>query len=470
MDSDNRVQCGQCAGWFKAKKDGSPWRHKCTTPPAVAKPKRYCTAPECDQEVTEPGAYRCDDHLCARSTDCAECWETAVSDPAPTVEVMDDTKTSETLAAVNAFLFEDPSPAAPATNASGQPREKTSRSGYLITDPETGEFRRYKNGNIRGFTRCTTLVKAASDTASLTDWKQRNTLIGASKRPDIAARAHGLTHAGNRDELNAIVAELDDIAGAKVAAGVGTEVHELTERWDAGQLAWEDVPPYWRETIKRYEGVLAEKGLRPVPGLIERTVMTHAYGGVAGTFDRIYYHEPSGTYVMGDVKTGQAVDQYGRSEVPAQLAVYTTAFNEYGVYDWNTDSWSRPENAAESLVKVRTDVGVVVHMPVQGDKAHTVSVKAVDLRWGRQVAQQCYEVRRDRSAAPKWEEFDGFGERPALPAGPPLTWESRFAAVESVDDAKRLWSLAKDAELSSDRLDACVLLANEALDRLGVSR
>jgi hypothetical protein len=332
-------------------------------------------------------------------------------------------------------------------NASGQKREKTNRSGYLITDPVTDDFNRYKNGNIKGFTRCTTLVKAASDTATLTDWKQRNVLIGAAKRPDVAARAHGLTHEGSKHELNALVEELEDIAGAKVASGVGTELHEYTERLDAGQTDLGGIPPYWRRFLAQYQETLSENGLRPVPGLIERTTMTHKYGGVAGTFDRILYHVLTGTYVMSDVKTGKGALDYGKQEIRAQLAVYTDGFNANGVYDWDNDSWSHPVGFDGEPIFVRTDFGLIIHMPVQGDAAFTVDLYEAELDLGRAAAQQCYEVRRDRSAAPKFQRFSGFGHGPADPTAYE-TWAPRFHAVSNTREASRLWKMARAAGVS----------------------
>ena len=206
------------------------------------------------------------------------------------------------LDAVNAVLDDDSSHAY--TNASGQPREKTGRSGYLVTDPDTGDYRRFKNGNVKGFTRCTTFVKSATDTTGLTDWKMSNVLRGAAMRPDIAAKAHGKVW-GKEDKglLLDTVAELEDIAGAKNSADEGTLVHELTERIDAGDYGYDQVPDYYRELIIKYSAVLRHYGLEPVPGLIERTILTKRWsGGISGTFDRVYYHRASGTFVMGDVK------------------------------------------------------------------------------------------------------------------------------------------------------------------------
>lgn len=337
-------------------------------------------------------------------------------------------------------------------NVSGQPRERTNRSGYLITDPATGDFRRYQNGNVKGFTRCTTLIKAISDNAALHDWNKRNVLIGAVKRPDVVARAFGLTHDDGKERLDEIVDALEDIAGAKIAAQAGTDVHEVSERLDGGELALADVPPYWRALMIEYRRKLGEHGLEPVRGLIERTTYTSRYGGVAGTFDRILFHRPSRTYVMSDVKTGQAATTYGRLEIPAQLAVYAEGANENGVYDWNTDTWHPLEH------RVRTDWGLMIHMPLQGPMAHTVELYPAPLDYGRRVAEECARVRLGRSSAPKFLPMQpGFlGE---------VNWETEFSTVRTSKEASRLWNDARAAGVPALRLNELVKLAQISLSQ-----
>lgn len=410
------------------------------------------------------------------------CVAGPVSDPAPTVEPMDDIFQAP---ARGIDVHDAPDPAKPLpedpfsapakpveyTNASGQPRDKVIRGKYQITDPVTGEFRRFKtSGNIDGFSRCTTFIKAPTDTTGLTDWKQVNVLIGAAKRPDLAAKAWGKTWAADKHELGALVEELEGVAGAKISSGVGTEIHELTERLDAGQISLDDVPPHYRDLCAKYITAIREAGLVPVAGYIERTIMTHKYGGVAGSYDRIYLHQPSGTYVMGDVKTGKTPEQYGRDEIPAQLHIYADGFNAYGNYDWNTETWEPP------ALQVRTDVGIVVHMPVDGPQAWTVRLRKVSLDRGRQWAELCAHVKEERTAGPKWEDWDGtldgVGEAPQADPDAPneeLTWGDRFSGVSSGKDAALLWRSAKRAGITGIELNRLVGLAQQRLRELGVS-
>lgn len=326
----------------------------------------------------------------------------------------------------DAFLMDDggSAPETPEFNVSGQPAARyewrgRTNMGYLTKDPRTGDFRRYKNGKPKGFTRATTFNKAASDSNALSDWGKRNVLIGASLRPDLVAKAHGLNHEDDKGALMSLVNELETAAGAKVSAQVGTDIHELTERWDGGQLTdLADVPAQYRGPLKLYLAALKEYGLRPVPGLIERTVFIPEFGGVVGTFDRVYLHEQSGQYIIGDVKTGKTL-KYGMDEIETQEWTYAHGINLYGVYDWNTDEWETPEMAVtghhggtSDRLTVSEEIGVVIHLPVQGDDRGTCNVVKADLQRGRRHAQVCHDVRTDRANKPKPEPFTG------VPAGP----------------------------------------------------
>lgn len=355
-------------------------------------------------------------------------------------------------------------------NVSGQPSARyewygSQNRGYLVKEPDTGDFRRYKNGKPKGVTRATTFNKAASDSKAINDWGKRNIVIGASRRRDILLRAHGLTHENNRRELESIVAELEEAAGAKVGSDLGTYLHEFTEQMDAGLKTPDQAPEEFQGSLRRYEQALLDAGLEPVPGLIERTTMIIEYGGVVGTFDRIFYHRPSGTYIVGDLKTGKTME-YAMNETETQMWVYAHGVNQNGVYDWNTDTWERawPDMSDKgpdeySPIKVREDLGVIIHMPVQGPLAGQVVLDHADLEAGARHAELCH---RNRTAPKsKVRPFE-----PPLPARP-LTWEERFALVTSGEHATQLWREAKAAGITGMRLNELVSIARQVLTDKG---
>lgn len=382
----------------------------------------------------------------------------------------------------------------PAVNVSGQPDPRyewwgEQNRGYLVKLPETGDFRRYKNGRPKGITRATTFNKAASDTTSLTDWKLRNVIIGASRRPDLLLRAHGLEVQRDSKVLNKLAAELEAVAGAKVGADIGTFLHEFCEHIDAGLKTWRDAPEVYQAQLKLYSETLAEAGFETVPGMIERTTYIAEFGGVVGRFDRILFHRPSGTYVIADLKTGRTMD-YARLENECQEWIYAHGVNEHGVYDWNTDTWAPMlfDSANIRPFKVSETVGLIIHMPVQGDDAGQVILEKTDLQRGKRYAATCAENRGwvkpkrelwswepEAPAEEPWHDIGGGLEVKhsiVLPAPEPAPqfkrsdWRTRFRSVTSRDQANALYKQAKAEGVPAPVLEDLVVIGKDALASL----
>lgn len=374
--------------------------------------------------------------------------------------------------------WDDPTPAAeqkPDLNVSGQPKARyewrgSVNMGYLVKDPGTGDFRRYAKGTVKGFTRVTTFVKAASDSKAINDWGKRNIVIGASRRADVLLRANGLTHETDRAALTQIVAELEEAAGAKVGSDLGTFLHEFTEQMDAGLKKSEHAPEQFRWSLWMYAQALADAGLEPVPGLIERTTMVKEFGGVVGTFDRVFYHRPSGTYLIGDLKTGKTME-YSMDETNTQMWLYAHGVNQSGVYDWNTDTWERPwvglgvPSDRAAMTSVREDVGVIIHMPVQGEQAGTVTLVHADLAAGARHAELCHAIRSRHKSKVAPFTVPVAESAPAYQVG---SWADLFNNAQSVEHASELWLSAKAEGVEPMELQRLVGIAQQRLRELGV--
>jgi hypothetical protein len=372
-------------------------------------------------------------------------------------------------------------------NVSGQPEPARDQWGrYLLPHPVTGLYSdgRDAAGRRNGWTRATTFAKAAADTFSLTRYDERLTLVGATLRPDVVALAHGKRVREDAKELNQLVLQVKDAAGAKVAANIGTAVHGFTEQVDAGHVKPGDVPETYREHIQSYLECLAQYGLEPVPGLIERTTFVDQWNGIAGTFDRVLYHRPSGTYLIGDLKTGRDL-KYGRMEIAVQLALYAYGINHHGVYDWNEGRWETPWDSREHLdgpIKVRTDFGVVMHLPIQGDDAGKCALKRINLAAGWDAAQVCGNVIASRKRADYMDDEFVLPSAPYVPETPPEnlavqirptvgapSWERQFSNVDTKEEASALWRDAKSEGVDRMELQRLVGLAQQRLRELGVS-
>jgi len=235
------------------------------------------------------------------------------------------------------------------------------------------------------------MAKSISDTFALSQWSQRMAVKGAAMRPDLIALAGTLDVKQDKDKLNHLVDQAKDAAGQKVAANLGTAVHAFTEHMDGGG-SLDDVPAPHRPDVSAYLAAMAEAGLHAVPHLIERITVVPQFD-VAGTFDRIL-RTRDGEYVTGDVKTGRDL-QYGWQEIAIQLALYAQGVNQAGVYDMENERWEPdPLSRFDSPgLKVRTDYGIVMHLPVGKS---TCTLYRVDLVQGWAAATLCASVRNWR--------------------------------------------------------------------------
>lgn len=404
------------------------------------------------------------------------CWTQPVSDPAPTVAAMYSEPTPEAvthaLPLPTADEFMDPTvrdDPKPVMSVSGQPKDvpRDHLGRYAVVLPGETELEVYKtSGKPVGRTRATTFNKKGSDKKNINDWGKRNVLIGASRRRDLVLQAVGLTHETDKDRLNALVMQLEETAGSKVGSDLGTYLHEFTEYMDAGLKTWRDAPEEFQRSLMRYSSALADAGLEPVRSLIERTTIIREYGWVCGTFDRIFFHHPSGQYVIGDLKTGRTMD-YGKNEIETQLWIYAHGVNQNGIYDWNTRTWGPAvedplETDPEEIqpITVSETVGVVIHMPVQGPKEGTVELLWADLESGRQHAEVCAAV-----ASRPGGKMKAWGDGPAPLASVP--WELRFASVTTGEEASALWRQAKSTGIEGVRLNELITLARIALSDRG---
>jgi len=427
----------------------------------------------------------------------------AFMDPAPARGVTIATGTFSPT--VTADQFMDPAATEdvqPLLGVNGQPKKvrRDHMKRYAVVLPGETELEVYTtSGKPKGRTRATTFNKAASDKKAVNDWGKRNVVIGAARRRDLLLQAHGLTHEDDRDRLNAIVVELEEAAGSKVGSDLGTYLHEFTEYMDAGLKTWQEAPEEFQKSLALYAQALADAGLEPIQSLIERTTIIREFDWVCGTFDRIFYHRPSGQYVIGDLKTGKTMD-YGKNEVETQLWTYAHGVNQNGVYDWNTDTWGPAvedplETDPEEIrpIKVSESVGVVIHMPVQGKLEGTVQLLWADLESGARHAELCHAVRSQpkgklgawgdgpaplaAAREPLHDIGGGLVVRHSVTPAPsiidwskvdPTPWDVLFDQVRTSEEASALWHRAREAGLDRMRIQDLIGRAQTALRRLGV--
>lgn len=289
-----------------------------------------------------------------------------------------------------------------------------------------------ENPRLVGYTRATSYIGALEDTTALEKWRTRLILEGASDanlenaamtayaqfldderlaREKLEQEESDLASSGKKmtkKRLSEIMespgknyrATLDELAelsfclaGGRESADYGTAHHELVDRWLAGGLD----TAFMKETEERWPGILddfdsfrhawnefaSQTGARV--DLSEALVVNDDLK-VAGRTDLIVRAKLPGDQrarrVIMDLKTGKIE---GEMRLSQQLDMYASS----KLYD--------PETGERSALRVRRDVGIIIHSP-KGQA--TTSLHLVQLRPGRAANALCAKVRASRRKVP----------------------------------------------------------------------
>lgn len=454
--------------------DGKPRARRALRPtPSRPAPTTPSRTPDRSSRPSGPGS--------ARSSSAGTSSSTPATSSGPSAAASTSTRTATRSGSVP-DAFSTPKQAASES-------DKYDRYGrYKLLHPDTGK--------AVNWTRATTFAKSVQDTYALSMWSQRMTLKGAALRSDITAAVCTLDVKKDKDRVNSLVEDAKKAAGDKVAANKGTAVHAFTEDRDKALVGEEveprEVPEEFAATVDAYEAILREFGLEPVPGLIEFTTAVKQYE-VAGTSDRVYRVTRNltlnlngrtitlyaGEYVIGDVKTGADLS-YGWQEIAIQLALYAQGLNTSGVWDWRTRQWARPVTVESSDVqlKVRTDVGIVPHLPVDREEgAPLATLYAIDLDAGWAAAVLCGQVRswrKERKLATPLEVANveepneplrrGAAKARTVVSSRPATLEDKARAVTSRAEASSVFQEAKTARVSVTELNRLIAIMQAKLE------
>ena len=262
-------------------------------------------------------------------------------------------------------------------------RPDAKRGRYHLPNPD--------NGKNKSWQRVTTFVKLTDDTYHLELWKQRNVAKGvailAASRPKAFLDELAASDVrADKDRLNNTASRAQAEADAWKMSEEGTALHKSAEDVDYANGDITRAPAHHREKIRLYRDALATCGLAVVPDMIERVTASNKYQ-VAGKFDRIY-RLPDGSYVIGDLKTGDSLD-LSFPPISAQLDCYRDGINTVGIFDGQR---------YDTRIKVREDIGIVVHLPSTREE---VTVYAVKLDQGAEINRVNLEVRAVRKIKAK---------------------------------------------------------------------
>ena len=229
------------------------------------------------------------------------------------------------------------------------------------------------------YARTTKFVDVLDDKTGVGIWQKNNLLSAIASDPGkfVPEIQQAVASGGGMFAVSALAERIADAGDLKQKAKVGDAIHHASELWDQTGRMPEVATEAIRYALAEYIRLTA--GWKH--GLIEDfSVCDELQTG--GTPDRISYvefeHGPDGLpfkgWVIVDIKSGNIHSAPGK--IAAQLAIYAHSQR----YDIPTDARSALIEGEE----VRTDWGVVIHLPQDGSPG---SLHWADLRYGWSVAQ-----------------------------------------------------------------------------------
>lgn len=250
---------------------------------------------------------------------------------------------------------------------------------YRLPDPATGE--------IKSWTRASTIARTLADEYNLTLWKLRMVAKGIAIRPDLIAGAAAADPNEDKSTLNNLAKQAMDAAEAGAGANFGTAFHSFAERVDRGeQLDALRAPSPLDVDLKAYLDCRRKHQLGIMH--LERIVVVPELG-IAGRFDRIVQQPPGQSkaepLAIMDLKSAKSVD-WSWLEILIQQAIYAHATY---MYDLVTKSY-------EPMPVVDLNRGLILHAPI--GKASPL-LYAIPLAKGWEWVQLAMRVREARNEA-----------------------------------------------------------------------
>jgi hypothetical protein len=195
-------------------------------------------------------------------------------------------------------------------------------------------------GKPVAYTRATTFVDALEDKYNLQKWQQRMVILGLVDRPDLLLSA--AAHRDDKTRLDKVADDAIEAAKAHAAATVGTAIHALTQRIDAG-LDIGPVPGEYQRDLDAYAAATAELKV-----LHSETFTVLDDLKIGGTPDRVVEYD--GERYIADIKTGSI--EYGSGKIAMQLAVYA-----------HSQLYDIPTGRRTPLPGVSGQRGIIIHLP-----------------------------------------------------------------------------------------------------------
>lgn len=300
----------------------------------------------------------------------------------------------------------------------------------LITPPDGGKPIPYDRFSSHG--------QRLEDRFNLEAWKLRTAAIGIAQRPDLYAQVAACP-ADDKKRLDMLLKQALEAGGSTIGAGLGTALHEFTQRVDDGSITVDDVPSPWNLDIAAYRAALDEYGLTIIPELIECTLVNDELR-LAGTADR-FYRDTDGKILLADIKTGKSI-----GDNPLAYIVQAAAYANSVLYNVETGE----RTPIDGLV---TDVALLVHVPAGQARC---DIYAIDAVAGYEAAKTATDVKR-------WQRTKGLIAPLSTPAhGSNGVEQTDKSTVEPTPEVPVPLSVDQAIETIKEVFPGAIVLADEA--------
>lgn len=353
------------------------------------------------------------------------------------------------------------------------------------------------SGEVRGYTRASSLGGVLEDQTGIGIWKMRQVAWAVGRSPALRLRAQAIpntTEAANKELLKGLTYDALDYADSNEAAQRGTAFHALTEQRDGG-LPLPELDEGDAAVMAAYGGLIQHFTVHGMENFVVCDELD-----TAGTYDRVLSPRVElvipeldltispDERVIDDLKTSSTADYFG-----IKFAVQETVYGNGTPYrgwvdrdelarlgydrDLPLDELNRlPLKVKRAITRgerlpwpdgiaPRTDVGLIMHVPSGGD---TAQLYAVDLIQGMELARMARDVQRWRARKGLVVPLDP----PRVPMPTALNAAGLMSMIEAVSHPSReafnaLWK-THHRVWTEEHFAACVRRLDRS--RVGPSR
>lgn len=322
------------------------------------------------------------------------------------------------------------------------------------------------DGTVGSYSRASSVGDVVEDQRGLSTWRMQQVAWGIAHSRPLRARGQSIEGTRTRQDkeaLRSLAWDAFEYADSNAAAQMGTALHALTERLDAGE-PMPDIDDELQPALDAYAKIAAGFTFHGM----EQFIVCDQFE-IAGTFDRIAAPKgdmqptdkkgrpigpviPAGSRLVWDLKTSSTANYFGAKFV-AQLGAYALGVRYRGWQDPDVVARQREQGCdeyhltpAEKVERTRgerlpwpdgiaprTDWALIVHVPADGPE--NPNDPPARLHWVKlaEVRELLTHARATMAWRSRAKGFITPAEPPRVPLPPGLSDAGLASLIDAVD-------------------------------------